>query len=443
MRAFPWILFLALETVFLFLARTPDLLQEIDRFHLLYGAAFALFGVAALPAVRRDLDPRLILLGAVAFRLTLLPTTPTLSDDIYRYLWEGKVQLAGHNPFALAPDDPALEGLRDRDYLFINHKDVSTIYPPLSQLFFLAVAAADPTVLGMKVALVLADLALLLVLLRLIVRRGRPPSDVVLYAWHPLVIVEVAGSGHNDVVGTLFLLLGFAAWEEGRRNRAALALALAALAKLLPIVLLFFLRSFRRLLLGLAVVALAFLPYADAREGLYAGALVYARDLRFNAGFFALLDHWLAPGVARAAAGMLFAALVFLAFAKRASLPTAALIVTGAGLCLTSQFHPWYLLWILPLVTLRPALSWHVLAFTSMFSYRVHAMNKFEGVWEESVLLRLFEYIPFYVLLAFEGLREWKKVRRARRVRKAEAFARDHGLVGEERPEAGPPPANV
>jgi hypothetical protein len=281
------------------------------------------------------------------------------------------------------------------------------------------------------------------VLLRMLVRSGRPPGDLLLYAWHPLVVMEVAGSGHNDVLGTLFLLLALAAWQGGRRNRAALALALSALAKVLPLALLPFTRSARRMLLALALFAVAFIPYAGAGKGLYAGAAFYGTELLFNGSVFPLLDRVLPPGTARPVAAGLFLLLVILALVRRVSLPGAAMLVVGAGLCLSSQFHPWYLLWMLPLLVLRPALSWHLLAFTSMFSYRVHAANKFEGIWEESDLLRILEYAPFYAVLALELLRDLKKARRARRARRAEAFARARGLVPEGGGTSGHPAPDV
>ena len=121
---------------------------------------------------------------AVLFRLLLLDTAPSLSDDIYRYLWDARVQAAGGNPYAHAPDAAPLEGLRDEDWSRINHPELVTVYPPVAQWFFLAAHLVWPGVTGLKAALVLCDLLLIAVLWRLLRVRGQRPERALLYAWH-------------------------------------------------------------------------------------------------------------------------------------------------------------------------------------------------------------------------------------------------------------------
>ncbi|HNC73376.1 MAG TPA: hypothetical protein PK362_00620, partial [Elusimicrobiota bacterium] len=114
-------------------------------FLAVFAAAFFLY----LPAVRRTLKrPQslgLILAAGVLFRLTAFLSPPSLSDDIYRYLWDGRVQAAGHNPYRFAPDAPELASLRNAEHTGINHKSVPTIYPPLAQAVFRLAVALSPT----------------------------------------------------------------------------------------------------------------------------------------------------------------------------------------------------------------------------------------------------------------------------------------------------------
>ncbi len=145
---------------------------------------------------------RAILLGALLVRLPLVFAQPSLSDDMWRYLWDGRVAASGANPYALAPEAGELAGLRhgDGDGLWqrLDHREVPTVYPPLALgAFSIAAAAPNPKLAwkGLLSAVELAGCALLLALAR---RRGSPPARAAWYAWNPLVALEVAGMGHVD-----------------------------------------------------------------------------------------------------------------------------------------------------------------------------------------------------------------------------------------------------
>ena len=135
---------LGLEAAFLGMRLVSDIRTHAIAFLLLFAAAFGCFLVVAHLLLSRHVEFELSLpqvlwfvgLTGLFFRLTLLPLTPTLSDDIYRYLWDGRVQLAGVNPYAYAPDAPELMRLRTDEFASINHPSIPTIYPPLTQLAF-------------------------------------------------------------------------------------------------------------------------------------------------------------------------------------------------------------------------------------------------------------------------------------------------------------------
>ena len=158
------------------LGRLPSWFHDLGRFQTLFALAFV-FVALALLRIRRYQDlPHVglaVLAVAVAARLVLLPAAPSLSGDLYRYVWEGRVLLHGGNPYRQSPDDPRLASLRDREiYANVNHKNLATIYPPLAEAGFALVARLSPTVAAFKLWVVLHDLALVLVLLWWSKRRG-------------------------------------------------------------------------------------------------------------------------------------------------------------------------------------------------------------------------------------------------------------------------------
>ena len=154
--------------------------------------------------------PRTILLVAAGLRLLFLFRPPELSDDIYRYLWDGLQVLAGHNPYSSAPADfkphsYALAGLLGR----VNHSDMITIYPPAAQLIFAAGASLGGTVIGLKAFLVVLDLLTCHLIIRLLAVLGMPAWRAVLYAWHPLSVLEIAASGHIDGAAISLFFVAF------------------------------------------------------------------------------------------------------------------------------------------------------------------------------------------------------------------------------------------
>ncbi|MGH9870368.1 MAG: hypothetical protein ACREAA_19705 [Candidatus Polarisedimenticolia bacterium] len=363
-----------------------------------------------------------ILIWAAVFRLILLPSTPWLSDDIWRYMWEGRLQWHGVNPYAHAPDDPALEHLRDGIYEKVNHRHLPAIYPPVTQWAMALGASAGPSVLAMKGIFVLAEAGVVLALLALLRRRGLPASRVLLYAWNPLAVVEVAGSGHNDPLGIAFLLAATAAIIGERPVMSMASLALSGLSKLFPwcLFLLFARRARAALLLlpGLALVC--YLPYLGAGSGLFRSTRAYAESWRSNDVLFGLLvaavnvtglsprlTTWMSAHglenlygqphmIARVAAALILAAWMALLVRRQAThrLPVekGIFLFTAAMLLLLPTLHPWYLLWILPWLCLYPSAAWLALAGLVPLGYQVSAWT------------RWVEFVPFYALLAVTAL---------------------------------------
>ena len=358
-----------------------DAREDNTTFVLLMGLA-SLAYVGALVAVSRGVRSRRLLIAclliAVAWRGALVSTAPLVSDDVYRYVWDGRVQRLGYNPYRSAPDDPSLEHL---------HTDVTrridptsavlpTIYPPAAELFFRGVTSVHESVAAIVIAVVVCDLLTMLVLWRWLVTAGRDPWWVIAYAWHPLVALEGAGGGHIDAVGTLLVVVAGFALSRRRGLLAASALAAAFVVKFIPLVLapLFWRRvSLRDASVGIGLIGLAYLPFLDRSFSLPVGSLgAYTEGWRFNGPVFALLEPWLGIAPVLALATGLGMAVAWMArLTMSVDDPAAWGWPLAAALLMMPAVYPWYLLWLTPFLTTRA--GWPLVAWTlgSMLTYVV------------------------------------------------------------------------
>ncbi len=335
---------------------------------------------------RADLSLRPALVGiagvAILARGLLVFAAPTLSDDMYRYIWDGRVQAAGLSPYAYPPGAPEVAGLHppaDPIWPHINRKGAVTIYPPGAELFYAAVYGAHPdSVFVTKAVLVGVDLANCLVLLLLLQRLGLSPLRTLIYAWAPLPIIEFGGSGHIETLGILLTLLGLlvgvvavqGAAAGGRRAGPALlagaALAGAVLVKLIPLLLLAaWARRFGLKVLAWCVglVGAITLGYLVAYGGHVSPFLVtYLRDESGNAPLYYALRYGIAPliglsdGLIRLA---LFVGLAGTALAvalwrerDRYHFIGKSFILVAAYLLFTPNAQQWYGTWLLAFVPL-------------------------------------------------------------------------------------------
>lgn len=316
-----------------------------------------------------------LLAFALIVRMPLYTWPPTLSDDVWRYVWEGRVWLAGFSPFTHPPDDVALAPLRDAAWARVNHPEVSSIYPPLAQALFVALARFG--VPGWKLAMTAADLGTVAVLWR------RSPRLGWLWALLPLPAVESAANAHLEAVGALLVALSL-----GAGGMAAEAAAwLGAMVKLLPGALL--VRSGKRLALWALLTAAAFAPLVGA--GLTRGFGTYSANWSFNGAIWPWLAAVVGDGPARVALGAAGLAVAGWALATRRRPASAFLWVTGTFVLVSPTVHPWYTLW--PLV---PALwlgveAWAWLAALAPLAYLVWS----GGTWHEEAAVRTALWLGF------------------------------------------------
>ena len=208
----------------------------------------------------------IVIVLAALFRLSLLFSPPYLSDDIYRYIWDGRVQATGINPYRYIPADSALAQLRDdKIYPRINRKDYArTIYPPAAEAVFFLTTRISESVTWMKATMVAFEALAVWALAQLLASFGMPRQRILLYAWHPLVVWEFAGSGHADSIAIAFIALALLARRRNSEIGTGISLGGATLGKIFPFVLFpaFYKRwDWKMPLAFLTAIAVGYLPY--------------------------------------------------------------------------------------------------------------------------------------------------------------------------------------
>ncbi len=412
---------LGYAVIFPRLAVSPD--RPFVAYVFLFVGLFLLYLLAAWVIIRRASHDRTVLsiiLGfGFLFRIAVLGSPVLLSSDIYRYLWDGRVQWAGINPYRYAPVAEELASLRDSEiYPEINRPTKRTVYPPGAEAAFALVAGLAPnSIVAWRLFLLGCEVAAVALLLGLLRRMAVPPTAVLLYAWAPLAVFEGVQAGHVDFVFLPFLLLALRFRQEGRMILAGTALGITILTKLYPAVLL--LAWWRR---GqwrfpaacVATVAAGYLPYA---VGVGSGVIGFLPEY-FSSGedFNIGLRFFLTEGIGlngEAIRGvvmlLLFGGLLalLLQINRQRTEDTWGIFAAGmaavaAHLTLVpTAMHPWYAVWILPFLTVRPSAAW--LWFTGAVS-----LSYLKYAWEPAGFpfwVRAVEFLPFYALLLWEWWR--------------------------------------
>lgn len=378
-------------------------------FFAVLAVAFVAF-LRAVPELEKRGDLRLpeVLVVAALLRLLLIPVPPSLSEDTLRYVWDGRVVVAGFDPYALPPEAEELASLRDPLWQVMPHQKVPTVYPPLALGLFAMASRLPEPLSSFKILLSLLDLLGCACLFLAARELGLPPARSLFYAWNPLVVLEVAGMGHIDALMTMLAILAVWLLARGRSAGAAAAAAGAVAAKLLPILALpaWTRRAPRPLLFAAVAGALlvaVFLPVALAEGGLPPGLKIYGRTWEFNGPLFEPLWRLIdaLDLVPRVKAGLDFVkdqtgwqesvnrlypwvypqllakamlALGLLAFLARLYLePPAPAIAIGRSLAAllvaSSTVYPWYLVGLLPWAALCRRRAWLLASILAPLSY--------------------------------------------------------------------------
>ncbi|CAB1077860.1 hypothetical protein D1AOALGA4SA_5637 [Olavius algarvensis Delta 1 endosymbiont] len=354
----------------------------------------------------------IIFIFAVVFRLCLIPKDPVvLSKDVYRFVWDGRVQQHGINPYRYAPADDALKTLRDDQiYPNINRKAYPTVYPAGAQIFFrIAYAIVGDNVHGFKGIMVFFDILTLLALTALLGVYGFEAVRLIVYAWNPLVIWEIAYSGHLEGITVFLMVAAFLLYALHRKMPAVVVLTLCSAIKLYPALLLAAIVNRGTRVKSLVVFGVTFgllyLPYMAVGRKLSGFLPIYLKSpyesfnmglKSFIMGLFPGLNYYFVSQlfiVVLAATGLL----VFFKIKKNAQVLRCGLLLAGMLMILMpASLHPWYVILVIPFLAFYPSPAWLIFTGTVTLSYLKYVTA--QGIMPTWVLLT--EYLPLFILLA-------------------------------------------
>ena len=399
--------------------------KDIVWFLKLVGVQSTLYIAAAWLSLRDRESRSLLIIGlvfAALFRLSILFSSPYLSDDVYRYVWDGRVQAAGINPYRYIPADQALVSLRDdKIYPKINRRDYArTIYPPVAEAIYFLTTRVSESVTWMKVTMVGFEAIAIWAIIQLLASFGLPRQRILIYAWHPLVVWEFAGSGHFDAIAIAFIALALLARRKHAEIATGVALAGATLVKFFPLVLLpaLYRRWSWKLPLAFAIaIVVAYLPYLSVGPRAAIGYLPgYANEQGLIGGeqFYVLsLARKLIAANVPTAAFIIFSLVLLSTIAawalwrgqgRDSYLRRAGLLATAITV-LFAPHYAWYFAWLVPFLCFVPRPSLFYLTAVSFILY---------GTWlgdrpDQMFRLNSFLYLPFALLLVTELLVKRRK----------------------------------
>jgi hypothetical protein len=390
----------------------------------LFFAITPLFAVAQVGAaiwfLRNQSDRRWVRFAvacAIACRVPLMVGPVHYDSDMVRYVWDGRAQRFGINPYAVVPSDPALAYTHTADTVRMPSSHDRTPYPPAAQLFFRLMVTVWESARVMKSVLTILDMVTIFFVWRWLRITGRPEWLVIGYAWNPLVILEVAHSGHIDALGAFWIAAS--AWAMARRRRgfAVVAYTLAVTTKLLPIVLapLFIGRvRLRDIALGVTVLVLLYLPFTTGGTVPIGAITNVVAHIRFNSPVFRPLAWVITP--AGAAAFALLAGLATAGWARSklpVDSPSAWAWPMAAAVACAPVIYPWYLLYFTPFLVSAATLPLTVWTYTIVPVYLVWEWAQYGARWQVPNWLMGIEY---GALVAAIALGWWRSRRRVRAV---------------------------
>ena len=360
-----------------------------------------------------------IIIFAVIFRACLLPADPSvLSKDMYRYIWDGRVQQNGFNPYQHSPDADELKELRDNKvYPNINRKSYPTVYPAGAQIFFrLFHIIAGESVSGYKSLMTLFDVLTLFVLLALLRVYGFDDTRLLIYAWNPLVIFEIAYSGHLEGLIVFWMVLSLYLNATHKQMPAIASLAISSAIKLYPALLLPVLLNRGERIKGILTFGVSFvllyLPFLVAGRKVLGFLPIYLQNPNesFNLGLKYLmmyllpqLNYYLVSKIfllGLIAAGLY---IFFKSKQKDQAIRYAYFLIGLLMVLMPASLHAWYVIILIPFLCFYPAVAWLLFSCTVTLSYLKYVSPS--ATMPASVLV--LEYGALITLLAGGYILRW------------------------------------
>jgi rSAM/selenodomain-associated transferase 2 len=355
---------------------------------------------------------KVLLVFGLALVARILMAGFPVSDDVNRYLWEGKLVQRGESPYAHTADSEVWAEHRDSFWDGMNHKDKGTAYPPLVLALFAGLNLISYHPWIYKLIFTLADLATLGAIIALLKRRGLPVRNALIYALNPVIILGFSGEAHFDSLFVFLMLAALLANERGKLAWGWVLLGLSIQIKIISVLLIplfFWKQKSARCLWILPPLILPSLFFWNDLPNLMSGILHFGGTMSHNGSINHLFIDFFGTRETASRLSMALLALVVLVVSLRArDVLKGSFIIFGALILLSPTIHYWYLSWVLPFVVIFPALPWLVLFALSGFYFIAWVKFGKTGEWYQPIGYLRLQWIPFYVLwtsMFFRGLR--------------------------------------
>ena len=356
-----------------------------------------------------------LIFWAVVFRICGLLGGPFYEDDFYRYLWDGYRFAATGTPYGAVPEtfftDPGVPAVFHGILDGINYPELPTIYAPVTQVVFLLGYWLKPgSIAALQAILIVVDLATIALLLRL-----APAGNVMLYAWCPLVVKEVAFTAHPDGIGVCLLLAAIVLARKHRWWGTAVCLGMAVGTKIFALVLVPLVLAgagFWYWILFVVTLGTLYMPFALSGGTDVDSLLVFAREWEFNSAAFGLFTTVLEPFGAKLVLGLLCAAFwghYYFRYSRTGprEIPRGDWLY-GIFLMASPVINPWYLLWLLPFAAITPSVSAWTASVAVLLGY-VTGLNLNDGnlqPYQQPAWVRPLEFGLILLAFAYDWFRQ-------------------------------------
>jgi len=408
--------------------------ENFQHLAILFGVGFALYFFFILTASDKKETDTLLWLSMI-FRVIFIVAIPSLSDDYFRFLWDGKLFVNGFNPYLFIPseivntDMAKTAGLTQELYNGLNSPNYYTVYPPINQLLFslggfFSKFGMLAGIVAIRVPIIIAEFFILKYIRRLLETMHLPHYYVLWYALNPLVIVELSGNLHFEGMMMLCVLVGVYWLMQNKWGGAAFWWAMAISIKLIPVLFLPVLikrlgvvKSVWFYVVTTLVLAFTFLPFLDQKliTHILSSVDLYFRTFEFNASIYYVI-RWLGfktigyniiQKVGPILSIVTFVLVMMVYFYKNKSWVDVfkkMLFANTIYLLLATTIHPWYVINLVVLSVFirnyRFAIVW---SFMALLSYSAYMSESYE----ENIVLVAVEYLVVIGWLGFELF--WKK----------------------------------
>ncbi len=416
-------IFLILFTaIFSLLHFNIDGWKPIQTYVTVYLSSSLIYLLLSLIIFKTGISKNFFLVSLVVsfiIRISFINTTPIGSDDIYRYIWDGKVQTYGINPYAFAPNDTELSNLHSQILpAKINFPNLKTIYFPLSEwFFFISYSLSGENVWGYKLFLFIGELITIFVLIKLLRKNKINERYVLFYALCPLPIIQFAIDSHLDGLGLTFLILSLLFFFDKRIIAASIFLGISLSIKpvgllFIPVFFLFERKWQNRILITLSplvIFSLQFLPYifhSNPFESLF----IFTKNWTFNGSIFHIVDYFVKNNqTSRTICGILLLTALIPIYLSQLEIKAKLFYSVLMLMLFSPVVHPWYIAWLVLLIPIYPALSGISYAVVSSLTSFTVLNYVLKSEWNEYWQVLLAEYLPVFVLAAFEFYSLYKK----------------------------------